>query len=98
MVIIRPLMGPQIHFRSFWTLTGSPSLLAHPTVVGLSRRLSCTPAQAVYRIAQTRGVTPISGTTSEEHMKQDVAVDKIVLDEEESPRIASLTSGFMKLD
>ena len=84
--------------RSFWTLTGAPKLLAHPTLVGITKRLDCTPAQALYRIAQARGVTPISGTTSEDHMKDDVAVEQLVLDDEMNAMVTTLTSEYMKID
>ena len=85
-------------FRSFWTLTGAPDLLAHPNLTKVADRLSCTPAQALYRIAQTRGVTPISGTKSEQHMQQDVAVEGLALDEESLTLIDSVVAGVMGLE
>lgn len=42
----------------------------------------CTPAQAVYRLAQLEGIIPLSGTTSEKHMLDDLAVESIEVDEE----------------
>jgi hypothetical protein len=36
--------------RSFWTLTGSPTLLAHPSLQDLAAKLDMTPEQAVYRL------------------------------------------------
>lgn len=67
--------------RSFWTLTGSPHLLAHPVIALFAENKDCSPAQAVYRLAQLRGVTPLSGTTQDEHMRADVAVENIQVDE-----------------
>lgn len=64
----------------------------------MTQRLGCTAAQALYRIAQTRGVTPISGTKNEEHMKQDVEAEQLVFDEGTAAEVASLTSGFMGID
>ena len=69
--------------RSFWTLTGSPTLLAHPALMALARTKHCTPAQALYRFAQLQGVTPLSGTTDETHMREDLEVENIELSEEE---------------
>jgi diketogulonate reductase-like aldo/keto reductase len=63
--------------RSFWTLSGSPSLLSHPSLVAVATASNCTPAQAVFRFAQLEGVTPLSGTTDEGHMQQDLAVENI---------------------
>lgn len=83
----RPLYDPGLAvlllifllYRSFWTLTGSPSLLRHPELQALARDKGCTPAQALYRFSQSQGITPLTGTTSEEHMKEDLRVDKIDL-------------------
>ncbi|KAI0035857.1 Aldo/keto reductase [Vararia minispora EC-137] len=66
-------------YQSVWTLTGSPSLVGHAAVARVGRAVGCTPAQVVYRLAQELGVTPLSGTTSEEHMREDVAVEGITL-------------------
>ena len=63
--------------RSFWTLTGSPSLLQHPVLQAFAQKKGMSPASAVYRLAQLHGVTPLSGTTNEEHMREDVAVENI---------------------
>ncbi|KAK0476836.1 Aldo/keto reductase [Armillaria novae-zelandiae] len=60
---------------SFWTLTGSPSLLSHPSVAAISAASAMTPAQVLYGIVQMGGVLPLSGTTNEVHMKEDVAVE-----------------------
>ena len=63
--------------RSFWTLTGSPSLLDHPAVLWLAEVYNITAEQVVYKFAQSEGITPLSGTTNEEHMREDVAVEKL---------------------
>lgn len=65
--------------RSFWTLTGSPSLLRHPTLLALSKRISCTPAQVVFRLAQLRGIVPLAGSTNETRMKDGVETEKLNL-------------------
>ena len=43
-----------------------------------------TPAQAVLRHAQMRGVVPLSGTTDENHMRQDLALENCSLKGSES--------------
>lgn len=40
-----------IEYQSFWTLTGSPSLLRFPALVQLARDNGLTPQQAIYRCA-----------------------------------------------
>ncbi|RDB16678.1 NADPH-dependent conjugated polyketone reductase C2 [Hypsizygus marmoreus] len=67
----------EIQYQSFWTLSGSPFLLSHPVLVSLAEASHCTPAQAIFKVAQLEGVTPLSGTTDELHMRQDVAVQDI---------------------
>ncbi|KAK7692408.1 hypothetical protein QCA50_004033 [Cerrena zonata] len=69
-----------VQYQSFWTLTGSPNLLAHPELQSFAKRKGLTTAQVLYRLAQSRGVTPISGTTQETHMQHDIAAEDIKLD------------------
>jgi len=84
-----------ISYQSFWTLTGTPSLLHHPGVTALAKRKSSpraaspmkvTPAMIVYRMVQQWGITPLAGSTDEEHMKDGVAVEKIPLTDDDIPR------------
>lgn len=56
--------------------------MAHPALLSLAKRKSLTPAQATYFFAQSLGITPISGTTSEEHMKQDVGIGNITAEDQ----------------
>jgi len=63
--------------RSFWTLSGSPTLLSHPALLAVAKAANCAPAQAVFKFAQSEGIIPLSGTTSEIHMKEDLAVELI---------------------
>ncbi|TCD65340.1 hypothetical protein EIP91_002778 [Steccherinum ochraceum] len=95
--VLNYCVANRIQYQSFWTLTGSPKLLSHPVVTAtIAKGLQCTPEQAVYRIAQSRGVTPISGTTSEEHMKEDLAVDSLVLYDKFSEDADVLMSSISK--
>jgi hypothetical protein len=38
--------------RSFWTLSGSPTLLRHPSVLSLAKQSSLTPEATVYKLCQ----------------------------------------------
>ncbi|KAI0305621.1 Aldo/keto reductase [Multifurca ochricompacta] len=64
-------------YQSFWTLTGSPNLLSHPATIAIAKANECTPPQAVYYFAQSLGITPLSGTTAESHMQEDVTVENL---------------------
>ncbi|KAI0709579.1 Aldo/keto reductase [Cerioporus squamosus] len=66
-----------IQYQSFWTLSGSPSLLRHPALRDISTAKGCTPAQVLFKIAQMNGVTPLCGTTNEQHMDEALAVEKL---------------------
>ncbi|TFK67384.1 Aldo/keto reductase, partial [Pluteus cervinus] len=68
-----------IMYQSFWTLSGSPTLLSHPDLRSIAKSSKKTEAQVIFKLAQLNGVVPISGTTSELHMKEDVAVEYLEL-------------------
>ncbi|GAA5988533.1 hypothetical protein JCM11641_003306 [Rhodosporidiobolus odoratus] len=61
-------------FQSFWTLTGNPRLLTHPSLSHLaSVYRSCSPEAALYELLIRRlGMTPLNGTTGEAHMDEAV--------------------------
>jgi diketogulonate reductase-like aldo/keto reductase len=61
-------------YQSFWTLTANPQLLAHRTVTDLATRYSRTPAQVLFRYLTQTGVVPLTGTTSQAHMREDLAI------------------------
>jgi len=69
-------------YQSFWTLTGSPNLLADKRVVALATQHSCTPEQIVYRVAQINGVTPLAGSKNDQHVRDGVETEKIDLGDE----------------
>ncbi|KAL1409984.1 hypothetical protein Q8F55_003984 [Vanrija albida] len=64
-----------IAYQSFWTLTGSPSLLAHPLLRALAHRHKVTPEAAVYRLAELWHITPLCGSTNATHMAQALAAE-----------------------
>ena len=81
--------------RSFWSLTGSPTLLAHPAVLELAKASNLTVAQTVYKFAQLQGIIPLSGTKNEEHMKQDVAVENLPLKGEGVEDLLKMVTEFI---
>lgn len=69
-------------FQSFWTLTGNPWILQNPLLRELASSQALSPEQAWFafllnteRFGRGR-ITPLSGTTSQEHMIQDLHVVK----------------------
>ncbi|KAF9227161.1 Aldo/keto reductase [Gyrodon lividus] len=71
-----------IEYQAFWTLSGSPGLLAHPAVVALASELDVTPAQVIFKLAQLHDIVPLTGTTNELHMQQDLAAERITFKED----------------
>lgn len=64
-----------IWYQSFWTLTASREALATPAIEELAKSKNLTPQTLMFAFLMSLGyVTPLSGTTSKEHMAQDVAV------------------------
>jgi len=54
--------------------------------------MECTVPQALYRIVQLAGITPLSGTTNDEHMKEDVAVEHINFNKDLESNLHSIRS------
>lgn len=79
-----------IVYQSFWTLTANPHLLAHERIRESARRHHRTPAQILFRWLTLEDVVPLSGTTSEEHMHEDLAIFGFTLNEDERASIAAL--------
>lgn len=63
-----------IMYQSFWTLSANRAVIAGRSVTAAASRLNLTPEQLFYRFVMELGGTPLSGTTSLQHMSEDVAV------------------------
>jgi diketogulonate reductase-like aldo/keto reductase len=64
----------RIFYQSFWTLTANPHLLAHTRVQDLASRYGRTPVQILFRYLTLIDVIVLTGTTSELHMREDLAI------------------------
>ena len=65
-------------------------MLHHPLVARLAARVQATPAQVVFRFAHAIGMLPLTGTSSAEHMRQDLASRDLTLSADEARAIESL--------
>jgi len=64
-----------VTYQSFWTLTANRHALASPEIKEWAMRMKLTPQQLMFAFLMSLGyITPLSGTTSVEHMAQDVAI------------------------
>jgi diketogulonate reductase-like aldo/keto reductase len=72
-----------IIYQSFWTLTANPHILKHGTVAGLASKYRRTPPQILFRYLTQRDVLPLTGTRSEAHMREDLAIFEFELEDRE---------------
>jgi diketogulonate reductase-like aldo/keto reductase len=63
-----------IMYQGFSLLTANPYVLQHPQVIAIAGRLGVGTPQVIFRFAIQAGMVPLTGTTSLEHMKQDLRV------------------------
>ncbi|KAI1728172.1 aldo/keto reductase family domain-containing protein [Ditylenchus destructor] len=75
-------------YQSFWTLTANPHILRSQLIREIASKRSATPEQIFFRYVLDIGIAPLTGTTSQQHMKQDLAVlDMPPLSKEEIAQI-----------
>ena len=63
-----------IVYQGFWTLTANEHLLNSPTVQDLAHKYKRTHAQVFFRFLSQTGIVPLTGTRSERHMREDLAI------------------------
>ena len=76
-----------ILYQGFSLLTANVRELAAPEVGAIARRLRATIPQVVFAFARAVGMNPLTGTTSETHMQQDLAAVDLVLEPAEIDRL-----------
>jgi diketogulonate reductase-like aldo/keto reductase len=79
-----------IVYQGFSLLTANVPVLRHPPIISIARRLGVDTMQVVFRFAIQVGMLPITGTTDEQHMKEDLGVFDIELTAEEVSFIESV--------
>ena len=79
-----------IIYQGFSLLTANPQLFREPDMIKLARRHQKTVAQVIFRFAQQVGMLPLTGTTDDSHMREDLESSTFQLVEEEVRLIAGL--------
>jgi diketogulonate reductase-like aldo/keto reductase len=82
-----------IVYQSFWTLTGNPHILKSERLKAIAKRLDASVEGVFYRFCIQKGIIVLDGTTSEDHMKEDLAVvsdDRFELTPSEMSQIQAL--------
>jgi diketogulonate reductase-like aldo/keto reductase len=72
-----------ITYQSFWSLTANPKILNGSKIRDIALKHERTIAQVFYKFLNQIGITPLNGTTSKQHMIEDLAIDSFTLDEED---------------
>ena len=77
-------------YQSFWTLTANPHVLASNTVRTIAQKHKKTEAQIFFRYLSHSGIVPLTGTTSEQHMKEDLSIFEFELSSEDLKNMSLL--------
>jgi diketogulonate reductase-like aldo/keto reductase len=72
-----------IIYQGFSLLTANTDVLAAEEVRAIARRLKTGPPQVIFRFAMQIGMLPLTGTTNERHMIDDLGAEQLVLSGEE---------------
>ena len=79
-----------IVYQGFSLLTANPDVLAAPEVRAIAAREGVGPAQVVFRFAMQVGMLPLTGTTSQKHMSEDLAAERVSLSADEVQHIETI--------
>lgn len=71
----------QIVYQAFSLLTANPEVVHSSVVAQVAAAAGLTPAQVVFAFAKKIGILPLTGTSSAEHMRQDLASASLELPE-----------------
>jgi type I site-specific restriction endonuclease len=69
----------KIIYQGFSLLTANAEVVRHPVVTGVAAGGGATAAQVVFAFARAVGMLPLTGTSSAEHMTQDLASRSLAL-------------------
>jgi diketogulonate reductase-like aldo/keto reductase len=72
-----------ITYQSFWTLTANKPLLTHEVLIAAARAHRRSVEQILFRYLTQRLIVPLTGTRSEQHMREDLAIVEFELTPEE---------------
>src|SRR5262249_24935537 len=79
-----------IIYQGFSLLTANTRVLADSLVRKVSSRLGVGAAQVIFRFAMQIGMIPLTGTTTEQHMKEDLRSEQLELTSDELSKIETV--------
>jgi len=77
-------------YQSFWTLTANPEVLAAPAISELAVKYGRSPAQLFFRYLTQLDIVCLTGTSSQEHMEQDLSIFELRLSPAECETLGTL--------
>jgi len=72
-----------IIYQGFSLLTANREVFSDPNIRVIAQRLKTGLAQVVFRFAMQVGMLPLTGTTNEQHMKDDLQAERLTLTTED---------------
>jgi len=78
----------EITYQSFWSLTANPHILKSDVVQQLSEKYAKTPAQIWYRYLSHVGIVPLIGSTSQQHIDEDLVIFAFELNNSEIKQLS----------
>ncbi|MDH4943736.1 aldo/keto reductase [Sulfurimonas sp. C5] len=79
-----------IQYQSFWSLSANPHLLESEPVIRAAMKHGVEAAQILYAFLISENIVPLDGTTSEQHMIDDLKVSELSLSAKELELIKQL--------
>lgn len=79
-----------IVYQGFSLLTANREVLASPEVRAIAQRVGTGIAPVIFRFAMQVGMLPLTGTTSRQHMKDDLLAETFTLTPEEVQQIETI--------
>jgi len=77
-------------FQSFWSLTANLQIIDSDTMHCLSELYQRTRAQIFFRYLTQMGIVPLTGTCSEQHMRDDLIIFEFTLTSDDCAKVSSL--------
>ncbi len=72
-------LARRIEYQGFSLLTANPHVVGDAHVLAIAGRLQATPPQVIFRFAMHIGIRPLTGTTDEQHMQEDLKAASLEL-------------------
>ncbi len=77
-------------YQSFWTLTANPHVLVSKPVCTIARKYNKSEVQVFFRYLNQSGIVPLTGTCSEQHMREDLNIFDFELSSEDLVNVSQL--------